>query len=479
MNATGVFSRQWGLFHIGSYAEAEAALRVHSDDLEAVRLRLWIALRRRDTNSIFELSEHLSRSIDPEYACIGRAYENIARTSLGMEAKPWLPPTSAWSSSELAYARASVAFADGRTSEIAAELAAAPAISAEQRVKYIQLRAWAEALAENFERQAILLLNALTRALRDDLDAGGVAQIAHPLAVLLREMELGDLARHAEALLEQVFWPIDGTVDRFYAQRALAWRASLRGEWIVSLRMLDEALVSAPDAFRSGLVLADKVRVSRVVGEDIAAESAAASAFNCFHRSVWTTSRRDEAMGIFGAMDVLASSNIDAAKALFEAAASAQVTTMIGGGHGSRLYAFKCFASSHLRNDTSALQSAHDAYVTFKRLRFVHRAASCAVRAVELRGGVRWRERAERLCSDYPRSLTAAFLAQLTSPSSKIRGRRGQVAELLVTTNKTAREIGETLGMAEATVRVHIKRIYRLVHARSRSELMRRLGHTA
>jgi DNA-binding CsgD family transcriptional regulator len=48
-----------------------------------------------------------------------------------------------------------------------------------------------------------------------------------------------------------------------------------------------------------------------------------------------------------------------------------------------------------------------------------------------------------------------------------------EVAELLVSSNKTAREIGETLGMAEGTVRVHIKHMNKILNVESRSELVR------
>ena len=48
-----------------------------------------------------------------------------------------------------------------------------------------------------------------------------------------------------------------------------------------------------------------------------------------------------------------------------------------------------------------------------------------------------------------------------------------EVAELLVSSNKTAREIGEALGMAEGTVRVHIKHMNKILNVESRSELVR------
>ena len=102
----------------------------------------------------------------------------------------------------------------------------------------------------------------------------------------------------------------------------------------------------------------------------------------------------------------------------------------------------------------------------FKELKYTHRATSCALRAVELGGGARWRERVERLVAAYPRSLAARQYEQMTAPIARVRGRMREVAELLVSSNKTAREIGETLGMAEGTVRVHIKHMNKILNVR-------------
>ncbi|MGC2130947.1 MAG: LuxR C-terminal-related transcriptional regulator, partial [Candidatus Aquilonibacter sp.] len=133
----------------------------------------------------------------------------------------------------------------------------------------------------------------------------------------------------------------------------------------------------------------------------------------------------------------------------------------------------KTFALSHLSDGEEALQHAQSAYKMFKEMKYTHRATSCALRAVELGGGARWRERVERLVAAYPRSLAARQYERMTAPIARVRGRMREVAELLVSSNKTAREIGEALGMAEGTVRVHIKHMNKILNVESRSELVR------
>ncbi len=146
---------------------------------------------------------------------------------------------------------------------------------------------------------------------------------------------------------------------------------------------------------------------------------------------------------------------------------------MCGGSSRAPPRSFQTFALSQLTDGDEALQHAQNAYKIFKQLKYTHRAASCALRAVELGGGVRWRERVERLVAAYPRSLAARQYEHMTAPIARVRGRMREVAELLVTSNKTAREIGEALGMAEGTVRVHIKHMNKILNVESRAELVR------
>ena len=247
---------------------------------------------------------------------------------------------------------------------------------------------------------------------------------------------------------------------------------SLRGDWIPAMHLLDGAFSFAPDAMRRGLIFADRARISMAIGEHVSAASSRANAFECFSEIDWNSAHRDEAMGVFAAMDVLRA-DPDRARALFTCARGTIVSKLSAVGYGRRLEAFKTFALSHLTEGEEALQHAQSAYKMFKEMKYTHRATSCALRAVELGGGARWRERVERLVAAYPRSLAARQYEQMTAPIARVRGRMREVAELLVTSNKTAREIGETLGMAEGTVRVHIKHMNKILNVESRSELVR------
>jgi DNA-binding CsgD family transcriptional regulator len=465
-------TRAWDLFHLGCFSEAEGLLSRSTNDPEAAHVRLWISMRRGDQEEIERAGAWLAESGGAKLAAVGRAQQNVALAALGRPLEAWLPGTSRWAQAEVSYARALVAFTQGSSHRVREELAQSLPQTAEQRVRYAALRAWVYGLYEQLEKQTIHLLHALSLALDSDVDRGLQANIAASLAPLARELELEGLGDRAESLLNAVAWPVDATTSRFYTQRALAWRRALHGGWIPAMHLLDGALALAPDAARRGLIFADRARVSSAVGELLSATSSRANALDSFAAIDWTHARGEEAIGVFAAMDVLREDRERALK-LFQHADATKVSKMIGVGHGRRPIAFREFALSHLTDGDEALEHAHTAYKTFKELKYNHRATSCALRAVELGGGARWRQRVERLIADYPRSLVAKEYERLTSPLSRVRGRMREVAELLVSSDKTAREIGEALGMAEGTVRVHIKHMNKILNVQNRSQLVR------
>jgi DNA-binding CsgD family transcriptional regulator len=238
------------------------------------------------------------------------------------------------------------------------------------------------------------------------------------------------------------------------------------------MHLLDGAFAFAPDAMRRGLVFADRARISSAIGERVSAASSRANAFECFSEIEWGRALGEEAMGVFAAMDVMRD-DPDQARALFDRADASQTSKLPTASHGRRIEAFRIFALSHLTDGDEALKHAQNAYKVFKELKYTHRATSCALRAIEVGGGARWRERVERLVAAYPRSLAAREYEHMTAPIARVRGRMREVAELLVSSNMTARQIGETLGMAEGTVRVHIKHMNKILNVENRSQLVR------
>ena len=465
-------ARGWDLFRLGAFGEAESLVSTETHDLQAVRLLLWIAIRRGDAERKLQYGQVLAQATDPNLAAIGRAHENVALATMERDIKPWHAPSSRAAQAEVAYARALIAFMRGLPGAVRAELSSALPQSPEQRVRYAQLRAWSKALNDDFVGQAHLLTQALGIGLKENVDRSLTAIIAGSLALIAREVDLEEIGTYTDSLLEQVEWPLDPSHYTFYAKWGMAWRNAVKGDWIRAMRMLDEASHSAPDAKRLGLIYVDRARISVAIGECVASETWVRLAYQHFDAIDWKTARNDEAIDVMSTMDAL-TVQPERARDLLEKASSTQVSKMTGGGHGARFDAFRHYAQAHLAAGEDGLAHAHVAYRAFKEIKYLQRAASCAIRAVELGGGARWRTRVERLVAPYPRSLAAQQYARVTSPLSRISGRRKEVMDLLVTTSNTAGQIGTTLGITEGTVRVHIKQLKRILGVENRSQLVR------
>ena len=465
-------ARGWDLFHLGAFDEAEASFLDQTHDDEAVRLLLWIAIRRGDVAKKLRYGEMLAQSEDVNLAAIGRAHENVALASSNQAPKSWLPAHSRFASAEVAYARALVRFVHGSADGIRVELSSVLPHTAEQRVRYAQLRAWAKALGEDFEGQAHLLAHALTIAIKEHVDRWLTSIVAGSLAVLARDIELRDIAEHVDEQLDRVAWPVDSSIYTFYGLRGMASRKAMRGEWIRAMHLLDEAAHRAPDVLRRGLVCIDRGRISQVLSEQVALRSNVDFAFTCFFDVDWNSGAGDDAVGVMTAMDLLRADQIRA-RELMNVVEKTQPSKISGSGHGRRFEAFRQFALSQLTRGEEGLAHAQVGYRIFKEIKYLHRAADCAMRAVELGGGARWRQRVERLIETYPRSLIAHRYRQVMSPIARIRGRRKEVMEALATTGATFRDIGMQLGMAEETVRKHFQHLRKLLGVDDRSQLVR------
>jgi DNA-binding CsgD family transcriptional regulator len=472
MDSRVEIARGWDLFRLGALAEAESLITPLENDPEALRLLLWIAIRRNNASKKQYYGERLARCDRPELAVVGRAHENVARVTQGVDPNPWLAGTSPWSLAEIAYTRALIAYIRDEREKVSAHLSSALPQIAEQRARYSQLRAFSKASADDFEGYGTLLLHALTRALEGNVDRTLTAIIAGSLALIIREVELREVATRADELLARVEWPIDPSSHRFYARWATAWRKATMGEWIAAMDLLSTAITIAPDPMRQALVYADCARISRILPENVSAAASRSLAFECIETIDWSSARGDDAICALSLMDVL-SLDAERARRLFDSISSAPVSKLFGGGHGRRYDAFRAFALTHLNKGEDALQYAQTAYSLFKGMRHLHRAADCALRAVEAGGGARWRSRVEKLTASYPRCLAARRFEHVNAPISRIQGRRREVMEALVSSNNTAREIGAELGMKPSTVRDHIRHIYKTLAIENRSQLVR------
>lgn len=465
----------WSAFHYGDYPKSLDILARCEPSGARGRILLQLGLRQRDYKRVADAAAEmraLGTTLDER--AIGEAYAFfalVAREDTNAELNLSTEHTKATTKAEIALVRANIAWMRGEK-DLRRVLADNPPQTLDQRIRRISLEAWVQASGGNYRRQAELLLNALTRALDGGLDAGAIVILAHPLAVLLREIELGDLSAYAENLLRRVPWGRISVHDRYYGERALAWRRALEGEYVSALTHLDSAMSAAPDDLCRAVSHIDAARIAAASKATVHARASIELAFTAFERVDWSAAYREEPLGLFGSMDVL-SCESERASALFQRAVRVNPTRALGLSHGPRLRAYRAFAESFVVESEAALTSALEAYETFRRCGYVFRATASALRAYDLSGKRIWLERASLAAERYPRSLQALELQQRSSLPNGLTERRLQVLRA-VCSGRTSAEVASDLKLSESTVRKHIAALHRILGVTRRPELVRR-----
>ncbi len=463
-------------FQSGEYTKALGLLASCHPCGARADVLLRIALRQRDYDRVWAAARELrDLAASADQRAIGEAqmfFADVARNRTTAAFPETIHAATAVGGAEVALVRAMVEWMRGSTN-IRGLFPENPPQTLDQKVRRVALEAWCAASRGDLQRQAELLLNALTRACQGNLDIGGIMLLAHPLAVLLREIELGEIGSYAEDVLRKVPWGRISLQDRYYGERAFAWRRALDGEYIAALTHLDAAMASAPDDLCRGVSHIDAARIALASDAHLHAEAAVELAFTAFERFDWEHASHEEPLGLFGAMDVL-SRDRERAERLFQRAQQVMPTTALGVAHGPRLQAYRAFAEAMIaQSSETALERSKEAYRLFRRCGYVFRAASTALRAFEACGDRKWLERVGVVTDRYPRSLFALAYRRYAELPPGLTERRLQVLRG-VCAGKTSEQVATDLGLSESTVRKHIGDLHRILGVTRRAELVRR-----
>ncbi|MGB6061177.1 MAG: hypothetical protein WBG27_05735, partial [Candidatus Aquilonibacter sp.] len=87
MGSRNEVARAWDLFHLGAFAEVESLLSSLPGSPEAVRVLLWVAIRRGDTEAKRRFGAQLAQIGNEKLAPVGRAHENVALATLNLPLK--------------------------------------------------------------------------------------------------------------------------------------------------------------------------------------------------------------------------------------------------------------------------------------------------------------------------------------------------------------------------------------------------------
>jgi len=463
-------------FQHGHYQTAKDILLGCQRCAACSEVLLLIGLRLRDYDLVWRAAVDLRETGEtPDQRAIGEArmfYADVARNRTAEPFSQTTRPRTAVGKSEIALIHASIEWMRGST-DIKTLLSENPPQTLDQKIRRISIEAWIAELRGDIRRHAELLLNALSRALTGGLDAGAIMVLAHPVAALFREIDFGELAPHAEAILKKVPWGSVSTHDRFYGERAFAWRRALDGDFISALKHLDTAMLAAPDDLCRALSHIDSARIAVASNSHVHAQASIALAFAAFERVEWTAATHEEPLGLYGSLDIL-SVEPERARLLLDRAVAAVPTAALGIAHGSRLTAYRTFAEAAVATSPEeAYIKANAAYRLFIKCGYVFRASSAAVLAFEASGQRKWLERASELVTPYPRSILAMSLRQHAERPHGLTERRLQVLRGLCQ-GKTSQQVADSLCLSESTVRKHIGDLHRILGVTRRAELVLR-----
>ncbi len=459
-------------FKAGNYSDALTQLSGQPQTGFEARMLLDIGLRLRDWNLVERGARDLANCGSPGDRVVGQAYVLYAGRSRSgqatVEEMPVAHGVDKRSAADLAYLKALFAWMDGNAGEARSALRSASPVTTEQRVKVLALQAWS---APTLRQQSELLLAALTRGIEGGVDVGLLGNIAHPLAVLFRELDLAELAPRAEALLTQIPWGRELLPDRFYVERAVAWAMAQRADYIEALRLLDRAAEHALTPAQHALVATDRARICRMAGDSVNVRVAALHAFESLEAIAWEQHLNDEPYAVYTGADILAPVDLERINALIKRADAAMLSSALGAARSPVLPAFRDLAHALvLTNRPEVLRLARRAYRVFHGIGYDYRAANAALRAYDVSGVAHWLSKAQFVARKMPRSILAREVARRSSVLRRLTPRRRELLAAIAE-HLTNREIATRLSISENTVKEHIRVLHRLFKVSRRAEL--------
>lgn len=468
-------------FNRGAYDVARTLLFQRSD-AAALRLLLDVALRTRDWNAIETTATELARC-GGELAKLGRLTRVYAQKAMRknvamVEAERSNDPIV---EADLLRLQALIAWMDKDLRCARALLDTAKPVTATQKVQHLELRAWAHGWNEY---RLPLLLRALDLAVAEAVDVGLIAHLAHPVAVALRETNLSELETRALELLEQIEWHELRNDDRFYCERALAWKVAESGNAIDSLYRLGTIAAYATSPLQRAILATDRARVDVLCRDEDHAAIAATEALERFNTIGWETDVHNDAiLTAFASTDVLSRLAPTQTRELVERVRSASTSPALGAQHSPLREAYSELALAFtLEAASDAIEHGRKAYRAFESLGYRFRAAVAALRVYDLSPRSpryeHWLAKAQRYVDAYPRGPLARELRERSQPLRSLTPRRRQILAA-IDAGRTNEQIAKTLGISENTVKEHVRELHQLFGVERRTELAQRWREVA
>ncbi len=300
------------------------------------------------------------------------------------------------------------------------------------------------------------------------------------LAVLGRELGFDEAASIAQAAVGlDVDWPDDFALQRFQALKAVGWTKALGGDTLGCFRYLRQAEFVAPSDALKTIVLLDRARFARLVGERTWAEDEVATAEALSEEVDWHATTGDERVALLLLAESFAET--DQEKSRFFLARYSRLDKIRSPLHlfafDHRLEAMAAYVTGIVQleaGDPQAEDSLRKAWVSFDRIGYDWRAGRSALALYRATGKPRWLHLAEDKLESYSRSWLGEELRLATA------GRRykidlppmqGKVFEMLCRQMSTE-QIAKELRLSPHTVRNHLKAVFRAYGVNNKAALV-------
>ena len=300
------------------------------------------------------------------------------------------------------------------------------------------------------------------------------------LAALARELPFEEAAVVAKVEVDRdVEWPQDFALQRFQALKAVGWCRALRGDALGCLRYLRMADAVAPTPAFKTILLLDRARFAKVIGERNWAQNELSTAEAEADRLDWNGCAGDERIGLLLLAESFSEANQE--KARFYLSRYAALDKIRSPLHlfafDHRLEAIAAYVTGIVelaRNDENAEASLRKAWVIFDRVGYDWRAGRTALALYKAAAKKRWLHLAEDKLEAYAGSWLGEELRFAESGQSydiNLPPMQAKVFEMLCRKMTTA-EIASELKLSQHTIRNHLKAVFKAYGVNNRSALV-------
>jgi DNA-binding CsgD family transcriptional regulator len=321
----------------------------------------------------------------------------------------------------------------------------------------------------------------------DELDVAATpdqyyrANALYTLALLCRELPLGDIGERVRSIFEALPWTNGLQLERFHVTRLLAAIDELLGNELAAFAGFKKAMRLAPSEHWSVLCFLDRAQLAKNTGETAFAAEQLHEAHDIAQRLTWSDVSGEERAALLVLANLFANEDAAVAEqylARFRSMRSS-VIPMLSYGTDPRIRGIEAYSQGiawlRIGDIGEGKAALSEAWEIFEDFNYGWRAALCALGLFQATGDRRWVHRAAEKIEPWPQSWIARRVSSAQSfssvPLDRIPPAQREVLEL-VRVGRRNSEVAQALGRSPHTVRNQLAQLFQTFNVKSRAELV-------